>query len=173
MYKKFALPALLLGLSLPALAAEVAQVTLPNGMVVRLKDDFTWEYVIAKTPDQHLAPQALAQAELLASTAKDRVKLKLARHQWQDGRLGLVFNLENDNSENVVKVVADAQFFDDQGKPIKRQSLVVWQAEYRMPESYLRKGQSRDSRELWVEGIDPAQWQKGLVSLSISKLQFR
>ncbi|WKE64933.1 DUF3157 family protein [Gallaecimonas kandeliae] len=173
MLKRFAEAALLLGLASTAHAAEVARVKLPNGALVSLKDDFTWEYVLMAEKDKGLAPAVLAKPELLGATAKDGVKVRLAHHRWDGERLGLTFGLENQNTENVVKVLAEVSFYGDDGKLLKQQELTLWQAEYRLPDSYLRQGQDRDSRELWVEGISPTQWQKGLLALKVKKLEFR
>jgi len=49
----------------------------------------------------------------------------------------------------------------------------VWEAIFRMPETYLRKGEQRKSSVIWVEGIDKAQWQKQLINLKITEINSR
>ncbi|MFV0508580.1 MAG: DUF3157 family protein, partial [Shewanella algae] len=48
--------------------------------------------------------------------------------------------------------------------------LQVWRAIKRMPETYLRKGQQRQSSVIWVEGVDKNLWQKQLLNLKITEL---
>ncbi len=160
--------------ALPALAAEqLAILTLENGSQVRLKDDFTWEYVVLDQATQTLTEQAQAKPELLKVAAKDGVQVSLAQSHWQGDELALAFEVANTGSRNVVKVVVKASFYDDSGKPLKAQRFNAWLAEYRLPESYLRPGQARHSRTFDVDGLDPAQWQQGLVSLAIEEVEFR
>lgn len=60
-----ALSSLLL-LTSSVMAADVANITLENGAQVRLKDDFTWEYVITETK---AAPNALAAAAVASASS--------------------------------------------------------------------------------------------------------
>ncbi|MDB2387302.1 DUF3157 family protein [Shewanella sp.] len=185
----------LLSLSLPAFADEPTRVTLANGVTVQLNDDFTWEYVIlessAPTTPQYkgdasantaiaptsaatLTPSAIAQSALLKSTAKGGVKVSLAKSQWDDdGRLGLTFELSSNSSEHYVMIELEVSLFADSGALIKKETVKVWQAVFRMPDSYLRKGQTRKSRVLWIEGINKAQWTQQLMSLKIKEMDSR
>ncbi|GGQ29750.1 DUF3157 family protein [Shewanella litoralis] len=219
--------ALFLLLAPAAMAADVAVITLENGANVRLKDDFTWEYIITETVAQpvqaakaditeqangvtppaiapaesvaavttpaaaqtvamptaptvntqvattRLTAAALAQPELLGSTAKDGIKITLADTQWKDNELGLVFDFDSTSDEHVTVVNVEASFFNDQGGLIKTETLEAWEAIFRMPETYLRKGQHRQSPVLWVEGINQQQWQQQLISLKIVEIESR
>ncbi|MCS6096610.1 DUF3157 family protein [Shewanella baltica] len=201
-----ALSSLLL-LTSSVMAADVAQITLENGAQVRLKDDFTWEYVITETkaapnalattavvstsssvanvPSVALATQtvaapvttltatAIAQPELLGSTAKDGIKVSFAEGQWKGDKLGLSFDLASTSNEHVTLVEVEASFFADNGTLLKTEKLEVWEAIFRMPETYLRKGEQRKSSVIWVEGIDKAQWQKQLINLKITEINSR
>ncbi|MCS6124380.1 DUF3157 family protein [Shewanella baltica] len=201
-----ALSSLLL-LTSSVMAADVAQITLENGAQVRLKDDFTWEYVIteskaapnalattavvstsssvASVPSVALATQtvaapvttltatAIAQPELLGSTGKDGIKVSFAEGQWKDDKLGLSFDLASTSNEHVTLVEVEASFFADNGTLLKTEKLEVWEAIFRMPETYLRKGEQRKSSVIWVEGIDKAQWQKQLINLKITEINSR
>jgi hypothetical protein len=168
---------LLLAVSSPA--DEVSQVTLPNGAAVSLKDDFTWEYVIQDEGSPDLTAQVMKQTELLGSTelldstAKEGIKVDYIQSRWDDSRLGLDFELESRTDKNAVLVDVEASFYDDGGSLIKKQTLTLWQATHRMPETYLRQGQRRASRTQWVEGIPSEKWKKGLLSLKITKIKFR
>ncbi|MCS6237096.1 DUF3157 family protein [Shewanella baltica] len=200
-----ALSSLLL-LTSSVMAADVAQITLENGAQVRLKDDFTWEYVITETkaapkalaatvvstssniasvPSVALATQtvaapittltatAIAQPELLGSTGKDGIKVSFAEGQWKGDKLGLSFDLASTSNEHVTLVEVEASFFADNGTLLKTEKLEVWEAIFRMPETYLRKGEQRKSSVIWVEGIDKAQWQKQLINLKITEINSR
>ncbi|GIU25074.1 DUF3157 family protein [Shewanella schlegeliana] len=203
----------LLIFSVPALAEEVARVTLENGATVKLNDDFTWEYVILESqtkPDtavpvtlpatvgavvvaesnapttvevtptpaaattETLTSNAIAQSALLKSTAKGGVKVSLLNSQWdEDGRLGLTFELNSNSPEHYVMIELEISLFADSGALINKETVKVWQAIFRMPDTYLRKGQTRDSRIFWIEGIDKAQWTKQLMSLKMGEMDSR
>ncbi|MCU8084534.1 DUF3157 family protein [Shewanella sp. SM23] len=201
-----ALSSLLL-LTSSVMAADVANITLENGAQVRLKDDFTWEYVITETkaapnalaaaavasassnvasvpsaavttqtvaaPVTTLTATAITQPELLGSTAKDGIKVSFAEGQWKGDKLGLSFDLASTSNEHVTLVEVEASFFADNGTLLKTEKLEVWEAIFRMPETYLRKGEQRKSSVIWVEGIDTSQWQKQLINLKITEINSR
>lgn len=200
-----ALSSLLL-LTSSVMAADVANITLENGAQVRLKDDFTWEYVITETkaapnalaaaavsassnvasvpsaavttqtvaaPVTTLTATAITQPELLGSTAKDGIKVSFAEGQWKGDKLGLSFDLASTSNEHVTLVEVEASFFADNGTLLKTEKLEVWEAIFRMPETYLRKGEQRKSSVIWVEGIDKSQWQKQLINLKVTEIESR
>ncbi|MGX9462567.1 DUF3157 family protein [Shewanella sp. A14] len=202
--------ALFLFLTPAAMAADVAVITLENGANVRLKDDFTWEYIITETISKpaaitqtsvtrtvetvpmlpaanstttpsvapttattRLTAAAMAQPTLMGSAAKEGIKITLADTQWKGDKLGLVFDFESSSSDLVTVVNVEASFFNDQGSLIKTETIEAWEAIFRMPETYLRKGQHRQTPPLWVEGIDKQQWQQKLISLKIVEIESR
>lgn len=199
-FRRSALSSLLL-LSFSVMAADVATITLENGAQVRLKDDFTWEYIITETkaaempmavaaapsanivststaavaaaPVTTLTANAIARPELLGSTAKDGIKVTFTDSQWKGNKLGLTFELASTSSEHVTLVEVEASFFADDGSLLKTEKLDVWEAIFRMPETYLRKGEQRKSRVIWVEDVDKNRWQKQLVNLKITEINSR
>lgn len=209
-FRLSALSSLLL-LSSSVIAADVATITLENGAQVRLKDDFTWEYIITETkvaaapavstdtapttavtstaaataaasntpvvataaPVTTLTANAIARPELLGSTAKDGIKVTFTDSQWKGNKLGLTFELASTSSEHVTLVEVEASFFADDGSLLKTEKLEVWEAIFRMPETYLRKGEQRKSRVIWVEDVDKNRWQKQLVNLKITEINSR
>ncbi len=185
MIRTFSLCALLLQLSFPVFAGEVARVTLDNGAQVVLKDDFTWKYVILETQPQSqnpegklpqvqtLTPAAITQAALLSIAALDGIKVSFRKGEWDGDNLGLNFDLQSSTSKNVVVVEVEASLFDDSGKLLKKELFNVWQAEYRLPETYLRKGQQRPSRTIWIEDIPFDSWHKQLLSLKVIEVKSR
>ncbi|WP_028865424.1 DUF3157 family protein [Psychromonas aquimarina] len=186
MIKRLGLAALFL-LSFPAFSGEISTVTLDNGAKVWLKDDFTWEYVILTeqpvvqnsqsttqtTATPALTAAAMTQSALLSTAALDGVKVSFTESKWEDGKLGLNFDLHSTTSKNIVVVDIEVTLFDDSGKHLKKEVLTVWQAQYRLPETYLREGEQRPSRTLWVEGIDQSSWGKQLLSLKVIEVKAR
>ncbi|MCL1141053.1 DUF3157 family protein [Shewanella pneumatophori] len=121
-----------------------------------------------------LTSSAIAQSALLKSTAKSGVKVSFANSQWDDdGRLGLTFELSSNSTEHYVMIELEISLFADSGALIKKEDIKVWQAIFRMPDTYLRKGQTRESRVFWIEGIDKSQWTKQLMSLKMGEMDSR
>lgn len=207
-FRLSALSSLLL-LSSSVMATDVATITLENGAQVRLKDDFTWEYIITETkaakapavatvaapsstvttaaaavasstsaveatkPVTTLTANAIARPEILGSTAKDGIKVTFSESQWKQDKLGLTFELASTSGEHVTLVEVEASFFADDGTLLKTEKLEVWEAIFRMPETYLRKGEQRKSPVIWVEGVDKNRWQKQLLNLKITEINSR
>lgn len=196
----------LLLLTSSVMAADIANITLENGAQVRLKDDFTWEYVITETkaapntfvsepvvnsvnnatklpspaqeskvtaPVTTLTATAIAQPELLGSTARDGIKVSFTEGQWKDDKLGLSFELTSTSAKHITLVEVEASFFADNGTLLKTEKLDIWEAIFRMPETYLRKGEQRKSSVIWVKGIDKNQWHKQLINLKITEINSR
>jgi len=173
----------LLLFTFPSFAGEIANITLDNGAKVRLNDDFTWEYVILEPQLQKSAnaqPQlptlsatAITQAKLMSSAALDGIKVSFTNGQWDDNKLGLNFELHSSTSKNVVMVEVEAVLFADNGKLLKKESFKVWQAKYRLPETYLRKDEQRPSRTIWIKDIPHDSWNKQLLSLKIIEVKSR
>lgn len=129
---------------------------------------------VSAATTETLTSSAIAQSALLKSTAKSGVKVSFANSQWDDdGRLGLTFELSSNSPEHYVMIELQVSLFADSGALIKKEDIKVWQAIFRMPDTYLRKGQTRDSRVFWIEGIDKSQWTKQLMSLKVGEMDSR
>ncbi|MDR8525772.1 DUF3157 family protein [Shewanella fidelis] len=129
---------------------------------------------VSAATTETLTSSAIAQSALLKSTAKSGVKVSFANSQWDDdGRLGLTFELSSNSPEHYVMIELEISLFADSGALIKKEDIKVWQAIFRMPDTYLRKGQTRDSRVFWIEGIDKSQWTKQLMSLKVGEMDSR
>ncbi|WP_108944974.1 DUF3157 family protein [Shewanella halifaxensis] len=129
---------------------------------------------VSAATTETLTSSAIAQSALLKSTAKSGVKVSFANSQWDDdGRLGLTFELSSNSPEHYVMIELEVSLFADSGALIKKEDIKVWQAIFRMPDTYLRKGQTRDSRVFWIEGIDKSQWTKQLMSLKVGEMDSR
>ncbi|QSX39142.1 DUF3157 family protein [Shewanella sedimentimangrovi] len=125
---------------------------------------------VAKAAPVQLNSTAMTMPELLGKAGKDGISVSFAEAQWQGDRLGLVFDISSEHNEELVEVLVQANFFDDQGQKIKQEELQVWRAIKRLPDTYLRKGQHRRSDIIWVEGLDKSRWQKQLLQLKITEL---
>lgn len=121
-----------------------------------------------------LSHRAIEQSDLLKSTAKNGVKISYLNSQWDSkGRLGLNFELSSTSPESYVMIELEIGLFADSGQLIKKETVEVWQAIFRMPETYLRKGQTRKSDTFWIEGVDKAQWSKQLLTLKMKEMDSR
>lgn len=121
-----------------------------------------------------LSRRAIEQSELLKSTAKNGVKISYLNSQWDSkGRLGLSFELSSTSPESYVMIELEIGLFADSGQQLKKETVEVWQAIFRMPETYLRQGQTRKSDTFWIEGVDKAQWSKQLLTLNIKEMDSR
>ncbi|WP_428617853.1 DUF3157 family protein [Shewanella sp.] len=132
--------------------------------------------VIASGPvvGNAMTATAMDHANLLRSTAKGGAKVSYLKSQWDNkGRLGLDFELSSNSEENYVIIELEISLFADSGELIKTETANVWQAIFRVPETYLRKGQTRNSETLWIEGVDKAQWSKELMTLKIVDMSSR
>lgn len=121
-----------------------------------------------------MTASAMDHANLLRATAKGGAKVSYLKSQWDSkGRLGLNFELSSNSEENYVIIEMEIGLFADSGELIKTETVNVWQAIFRVPETYLRKGQTRNSETFWIEGVDKAQWSKELMTLKIIDMSSR
>ena len=192
-YRQYTLFLLLSSVTLGLSAASIGTVTLDNGATVLLHDDHTWEYIAintdalnetnktipSKMTDSNVVtPSNSDQASLLRSgllntAVKYGVKVTYSDSVWQDQALGLTFTLSSNNADGVVIVKVAVSFYDDNGNKITEKNINVWQASYRLPDTYLRKGEPKNSRVVWIDGINKANWTNKLLSLKVVEVETR
>ena len=198
-YLQYSLFLLLASVTLGSSAANVSTVTLDNGATVLLHDDYTWEYIAINTDIVEEANNAIPSDDIVDLTAitasnsvqvsknkssllhsgllntavKYDVKVTYSDSVWRDQALGLKFILSSDNADGVVIVKVAVSFYDDNANKITEKIINVWQASYRLPDTYLRKGESRNSRIIWVDGIDKTNWTNKLLSLKVIEVETR
>ena len=156
-----------------ATAAPLQQVTLANGRLIELEDDFTWHYVVLApsnsptsnavvtarsaattgaaatpqaTPTQNtpaLNQQALQDPSLLAETAAQGVKIRYLDSAQDGTTIQPRFDVSNQAVGSVVRVTGQITVYDAQGRQLLTTETRFWQAEYRLPDTYLRQGQTR------------------------------
>ncbi|ENY71526.1 hypothetical protein G114_12864 [Aeromonas diversa CDC 2478-85] len=179
------LPALLLAPTL-CLAAPLTQVTLPDGTQIQLNDDHTWEYLVVKPAEPVVATgasasavpaaavlteQAKARPELLSQVTRDGIGIALSGIEG-DETLTLHFEAHNQGSRNAILVTGWVTLFDQEGRQLVREPARFWVAETRMPDTYLRKGETRAARE--IELPRPAGLSgKPLVRVELDEVVFR
>ncbi|GIU22322.1 hypothetical protein TUM4644_14300 [Shewanella colwelliana] len=149
---------------------EATSVATSASVIATTEQNSATAPVVADT----LTASAMKQATLLKSTAKNGVKVSFLDSQWDDkNRLGLTFELSSNSPEHYVVIELEIGLFSDSGSLIKKETVKVWKAIFRMLESYLRKGQVRESRVFWIDGIDKQQWNKQLMTLKVTEMDSR
>ncbi|WP_017221321.1 DUF3157 family protein [Moritella dasanensis] len=171
-----------------AATTELTRIVLEDGTEVVLNDDFTWQYVLlnqpktdantaTKTKTASLAPQltpaAMANTALMTTHVSQGVRVTFKSASWDDSELGLNFDITNNSPLTVLKVTIAATLFDDSGNKMTTSEFDVWQAQNRLPETYLRKGQQRVSRTFKLDDINASQWQKQFISFTIIAVETR
>lgn len=161
-------------------AAPLQQTQLADGRLIQIEDDFTWHYVLeasasasAATPTQpqsqvdvtQLGAQVLADPALLHTAAASGVKVHLLKQVRDGDQLGLTVEVTNLAAGSVVRVQGRLTLYSAQGSQISQQESPFWQAEYRLPESYLRQDQTRTFRTIWLPW--PTQEPLPLVRLEV------
>ena len=195
-YLKHILFLLLSAITLTVSAANIGKATLDNGTIVLLHDDYTWEYVainaVADKKDTaladitiptHVTPSnpasatedksSLLHSGLLHTAVKNDVKVTYTDAVWREQSVGLTFGLSSNNDDGVVIVKVIVTFFDDNAKKLTERTINIWQASYRLPDTYLRKGEPRESRVIWIDGVDKANWSNQLLSLKVVEVETR
>lgn len=187
---KNSLTILLIMLSFTINAQPIDVVTLQDGSVIQINADFTWQYVtISKAVNSQPHSPFLKQTEDLQpinakplplkkrtqnnSANKHGIAVKLIKMQWVNNRLGLTFELLNNSDENYVVIALEIDIFSDTGDLLKSTVVNVWQASFRLPDTYLRANEIRQSRIIWIDGIDKEQWQKQSLNLTIKEMNYR
>jgi hypothetical protein len=179
-----------------AAATELTRIVLEDGTEVVLNDDFTWQYVLLNQPKAdantatetktaslspqevpeivpQLTPAAMANTALMTTNVSQGVRVTFKSASWDDSELGFDFDIENNSSVTVLKVTIAATLFDDSGNKMTTSEFDVWQAQNRLPETYLRKGQQRVSRTFKLDDIKASQWQKQFISFTIIAVETR
>ncbi|HIF9340515.1 TPA: DUF3157 family protein [Photobacterium damselae] len=153
--------AAVLGLLSANVAAQQV-VELKDGRRVQLNDDFTWQYV-QKQQTTTAKPEVLAASAQLApvtavsftntvvgtqfklNSSKPILQLSqsgidaiLQPAYYQGNELVIPVGLTNQGTDSVVLVKMNITLADANGKSLASESVKVWSAIKRMPETYLR-----------------------------------
>lgn len=169
-------------------ASEV--VTLKDGRKVLLNDNFTWQYVQAKTQPSMQAEQKSVQIAAipviqphqigtLASIDSNKPTLQLEKSgvdvllgalQYQSGQLTIPTSITNQSSESVILVTLNVTVADAQGKVLKTQTVNVWESIKRLADTYLRPQTQKQGRTI---SFDVKKLKQYHVSANISQVVTR
>lgn len=179
-------------------SAPLGLLTLQDGSLIKINDDFTWEYANeefrapgnskAENPPPPISPLSTDLTTLESeetslniphtpaisnSADKNGINIKFVSSQWDTDRVGLTFELTSHSEESYVIISLEINLISDKDKLIKNTTINVWQASYRLPETYLRNKQIRESRIIWIDGIDKTQWNNESMNLNIKEMKSR
>ena len=139
-------------------------VTLQDGKQVRLKDDFTWEYISTST-EQTTTFEAIpvvqqAMKGTTITVGNDKPSLQLSKSgvdvlvgasTYEDGQLILPVSVTNQSTQSVVLVTLTFAIYSPTGELLHEGSFDTWQSIKRLADTYLRPQTSAKGKDLIVD----------------------
>ncbi|WP_404325631.1 DUF3157 family protein [Cobetia sp. UIB-001] len=119
-----------------------------------------------------LNSSALANPRLLSEGHRDGLVARLSLVSEEDDEALLQFSLDNTAGQSVIGVQARLRLYADDGHLLATREVPLWVGEYRLPQTYLRPGQTRDSREVRVS-LPEGEWSRQLVRVEVTEVEFR
>ena len=119
-----------------------------------------------------LNSSALANPRLLSEGHRDGLVARLSSVSEEDDEALLQFSLDNTAGQSVIGVQARLRLYADDGHLLATHEVPLWVGEYRLPQTYLRPGQTRDSREVRVS-LPEGEWSRQLVRVEVTEVEFR
>lgn len=127
----------------------------------------------APAPAQaRLNASALANPTLLSEGHRDGVVARLTAVDIDDGDAVLRFEIQNTAGQNVIATRARLRLYGDDGRLLATREAPLWVGEYRLPETYLRPGQTREGRSVRI-ALPDGSWSRQLVRVEVSEVEFR
>ncbi|MFA0567565.1 DUF3157 family protein [Vibrio gallaecicus] len=146
-------------------------VTLQDGKQVRLKDDFTWEYISTSTEqiptntEQATTFEAIpvvqqAMKGTTITVGNDKPSLQLSKSgldvligasTYEDGQLILPVSVTNQSTQSVVLVTLTFAVYSPTGELLHEGSFDTWQSIKRLADTYLRPQTSAKGKDLIVD----------------------
>jgi hypothetical protein len=123
-------------------------------------------------PASRLNDSALANPQLLSEGHRDGLVARLAEVNVEDDEAVLRFELDNTAGQSIIGVQAKLRLYADDGRLLATREVPLWVGEYRLPQTYLRPGQTRDSREVRVT-VPEGEWSHKLVRVEVTEVEFR
>ena len=120
----------------------------------------------------HLNSSALDNPQLLSEGHRDGVVAHLTEVSVEDDEAVLQFDLDNTAGQSVIGIQARLRLYADDGRLLATREAPLWVGEYRLPQTYLRSGQTRDSREVRV-ALPKGEWSRQLVRVEVTEVKFR
>lgn len=167
-----------------AVQAEALRLRLENGKEVILKDDFTWQYVTkAENQPQTQPAPAVATATPLSAPSvmqyeqtnqvviqHSGVVLTLQLEQWRKGAKAIPITIENGAFKPIIAIDVTLNLYNSQGNLLHSHEYAVWRSIKRMPDTYLRVGQSKTGTAI-KPSVDPSQVAR--VEMFVNDINFR
>lgn len=127
---------------------------------------------VAPDSASRLNSSALANPRLLSEGHRDGLVARLSSVSEEDDEALLQFSLDNTAGQSVIGVQARLRLYADDGQLLATREVPLWVGEYRLPQTYLRPGQTRDSREVRVS-LPEGEWSRQLVRVEVTEVEFR
>ena len=127
---------------------------------------------VAPDSASRLNSSALANPRLLSEGHRDGLVARLSSVSEEDDEALLQFSLDNTAGQSVIGVQARLRLYADDGHLLATHEVPLWVGEYRLPQTYLRPGQTRDSREVRVS-LPEGEWSRQLVRVEVTEVEFR
>lgn len=127
---------------------------------------------VAPDSASRLNSSALANPRLLSEGHRDGLVARLSSVSEEDDEALLQFSLDNTAGQSIIGVQARLRLYADDGHLLATREVPLWVGEYRLPQTYLRPGQTRDSREVRVS-LPEGEWSRQLVRVEVTEVEFR
>lgn len=162
--------------------AEVLRLRLENGKEVILKDDFTWQYVTKAEGQPQAQPSPVVATSLPAPQVMQHVQtnqvvtqhsgvvLTLQLEKWREGAKTIPVTIENGAFKPIIAIDVTLNLYNSQGNLIHSHEYAVWRSIKRMPDTYLRVGQSKTGTAIKLN-VDPSQVAR--VEMVVNDINFR
>ena len=146
-------------------------VTLQDGKQVRLKDDFTWEYIstsaeqISTSEGQAttfeaipVVQQAMKGTTIAVGNKKPSLQLSksgldvlIGASSYEGGQLILPVSVTNQSTQSVVLVTLTFAVYSPTGELLQEGSIDTWKSIKRLADTYLRPQTSAEGKGLIVD----------------------
>ncbi|MGF1752280.1 DUF3157 family protein [Vibrio makurazakiensis] len=156
--------------TLPALADQT--ITLEDGKEIRLKDDFTWEYISNQNDASKDEFQSVPVAKSTKGTtitigdnkpslqlSKSGIDILIGAGLYENGNLTLPVSITNQSSQAIVLVTLKVAVHSLSGELLYQDTINTWQSIKRLADTYLRPQTSAEGKPLSVEVEQYPQYQ--------------
>ncbi|MEZ8196543.1 DUF3157 family protein [Vibrio cortegadensis] len=154
-------------------------VTLENGQQIQLNDDFTWEYLSAKseeTTDVVAIPLASKKAgtqfkvganKHILQLSDSGIDILLQSASYESGTLIIPTSITNQSSQSIVLIDLEVEILDSQGVSLLKTEVAIWKSIKRIADTYLRPQSSESGRNLVFEVPQHTDYQINVNVLNV------
>lgn len=146
-------------------------VTLQDGKQVRLKDDFTWEYIYTSVEQTSISAEQATTFEAIPvvqqamkgttvtvgdnkpslQLSKSGVDVLVGTSLYEDGQLIFPVSLTNQSTQAVVLVTLTFAIYSPTGELLQEGNIDTWKSIKRLADTYLRPQTAAEGKELIVD----------------------